>query len=613
MPITFLPHDLTVKSTNGNGVSHTLVNNSEKILVVHWIDYNGEFRLSGTVAPTKEWSSSTSDTHPKAVESIDGSIKFIFMGAGTVVVPSSGNPYEKLSNSEEFLLFGNWSTHWGYGIPDLVKALDLNTSSNEQALSEGGQNNNKALNLFNALMAWNAGYTGKGVKVAVLDEGIPNHQEISPIIRKDIVEGDDDTSPVDTSARYHGISVAAVIGASRDSNQDSPDITGIAPDAEILDIRIAKQGSNDENISEGIRFAVDSGAKVIQISQGSDNTWVSETVLAAIQYAVASNVLVVFAGGNGASNQPLGFPLLGFHAPIVSVGNFNLDTMRPFSSSNLGGTNPFPYFFAPSGGYYPEEGKSYYFTSDGGTSFASPYITGVAALIFQKYPTIGINALIDKLIEASWIPSLGKEAEIDERNINIITWSGENSITGSNFIDQVIIEEKSDSFSLITNEEGNLIYSTDENQTFLLSGVERIKFSDIAIATNQDDRVVDALEILFAYTGSSFLLNPADIGLAIAIMDKYSSRDDVLRYVQDEIFGFKEDLMPSIEVALENVYGIQPSNEIRQLVRDIIEAKSFTMEQFFWSIAESNSANDQIELIGQYNGYITYIETDLFL
>ena len=95
-------------------------------------------------------------------------------------------------------------------------------------------------------------------------------------------------------------------------------------------------------------------------------------------------------------------------------------------------------------------------------------------------------------------------------------------------------------------------------------------------------------------------------------MDKYSSRDDVLRYIQDEIFGSKEDLMPSIEAALENVYGIQPSDEIRQLVGDIIETKSFTEEQFFWSIAESDSARDQIELIGQYNGYITYIETDLF-
>ena len=612
MPITFFPHDTAMKSMNGNGVTHTLVNNTEKILVVYWIDYNGQFRLSGTVAPGKEWSSSTNDTHPKSVESIDGSIKFIFMGAGTAVVPTSGIPYEKLSNNEESLLLGNWSTHWGYGIPDLVKALDLNTSGNEQTLNEGGQNNNKALNMFNALIAWEAGYTGKGVKVAVLDEGLPNHREVSPIIRKDIVEGDDDTSPVDSGARYHGISVAAVIGASRDSNIDGPDITGIAPEAEILDIRIAKQGSTDENISEGIRFAVDSGAKVIQISQGSDTTWVNEVVLAAIQYAVDNNVLVVFAGGNGSSSQPVGFPLLGFHAAIVSVGNFNLDTMQPFSSSNLGGTNPFPYFFAPSGGYYPEEGESYYFTNDGGTSFASPYISGVAALIFQKYPELSVSELIGKLIDASWIPGLGKEAEIDERNINLISWSGTESITGTNFIDQVIVDEKSDNFSLVTNEEGNLIYSTDDNKTLLLSGVERIKFSDIAIATNQDDKVVDALEILFAYTGSGFLLDPSAIGLAIAVMDKYSSRDDVLRYVQDEIFGFKENLMPSIEAALENVYGIQPSDEIRQLVGDIIEAKSFTEEQFFWSIAESDSARDQIELIGQYNGYITYIETDLF-
>ena len=89
MPITFFPHDTAMKSVNGNGVTHTLVNNTDKILVVHWIDYNEQFRLSGTVAPGKEWSSTTHDSHPKSVESIDGSIKFIFMGAGTAVVPTN--------------------------------------------------------------------------------------------------------------------------------------------------------------------------------------------------------------------------------------------------------------------------------------------------------------------------------------------------------------------------------------------------------------------------------------------------------------------------------------------------------------------------------------------
>ena len=63
-----------------------------------------------------------------------------------------------------------YSNLYGYGIPDLNKALGLNINRDDlQKLKESEYNNNVSLNALNALEAWKAGYTGKGVKVGIFD------------------------------------------------------------------------------------------------------------------------------------------------------------------------------------------------------------------------------------------------------------------------------------------------------------------------------------------------------------------------------------------------------------------------------------------------------------
>jgi subtilisin family serine protease len=147
---------------------------------------------------------------------------------------------------------------------------------------------------------------GAGVTVAVIDSGSGPHPDLDANmdIGRTMFGSIDSAGMVDVDAdKGHGTHVAGIIAAVADNGIGG---SGVAPQVRVLPIRaLDSAGSGDsKDVSKAVRFAVDSGVRVINLSLGgkSENT----EFTAAIQYAVDRNVLVVAAAGNyGPYSRPV--------------------------------------------------------------------------------------------------------------------------------------------------------------------------------------------------------------------------------------------------------------------------------------------------------------------
>ncbi len=257
-----------VSGNDGTPVVFGLTNKLGFPVDLFWINYSGELvtQLSlgdGETQYVRSWSA-----HPFLVRDKSGKeiLKF-FPGGGNAELLADGlKPISYVFENNALGTFGGWNSYQGYGLIDVAKALDLEPSPSNLP---DGKNNFNSLELIGAPSGWAAGYTGKGVKVAVLDEGIPQNPEITSIVgQKDFIDNDDIATPAQTQSVNHGLIVASIIAANRDEGKQT-DTTGVAYNASLLNVRIANNGSDDAIIAQGIRWATDNGAKVIAIAQGS--------------------------------------------------------------------------------------------------------------------------------------------------------------------------------------------------------------------------------------------------------------------------------------------------------------------------------------------------------
>ena len=147
-----------------------------------------------------------------------------------------------------------------------------------------------SLDLLGAEAAWEHS-RGDGVTVAVLDSGADaDHPDLDGqvLAGRDVVSETDDASDV----HGHGTAVAAIIAG----HDDDSGVVGLAPEASILPVRVGGERMSETDVAEGIRWAVDHGADVINMSLGSP--YGQESVADAVAYAIAKDVVVVAAAGN---------------------------------------------------------------------------------------------------------------------------------------------------------------------------------------------------------------------------------------------------------------------------------------------------------------------------
>ena len=589
-------------------------NRSGKLLYVYEYAGGVENESVAYVIPPNirtSWRHRTSEDIFRVVSG-DGDIDFKFSGYGGVIVASSGVPFEyQYSINPQ-----GWSVDYGWGIPDLVELLDIDLGERDpEKLPVSEFNNNEELNLFNALEAWNAGLDGSGVKIAVVDNGIMDHTEINVIHERDLYNDDFETTPPSNDEeRTHGLKVASVIAARNDLGEavdSQPDITGIAPKAEIIDVKVLDDGVGSTSlVAAGIRYAVDQGAQIIQLSLGTRTLTPNQEIDEAIRYAVENNVLLVAAAGNTGFPEPIGLALFAFEYPIVVVGNLSSSTLLPALTSGLAGTIEYEFYSAPSGGYYPGEDDDYDLIDPGrgGTSYAAPYLAGIAALMIQQNPDITLDELVDKLKFSASVPGFILEKPSPE--INRITWDGEVHVEGTFSIDVLEFDIPSTDAREVSDFSGaaaRLEVNTSAGLRWvnISEKVEKIQFTDgIAASPRLSLLIDDTMELIFAYAGADLLYDPVTIGQVFEIVES-TDKTDVLDHLNDLLFPEADDFMPSVLFAIRNVYGID-GDTVEDLVEDFMFATGKSLENVFWYVAESETADELIDLLGPSGDLIFY-------
>lgn len=189
----------------------------------------------------------------------------------------------------------------------------------------------------------------------------------------------------------HGTHVAGIIAAGRNNNIG---IDGIAQNVRIMTIRTVPDGDErDKDVANAIRYAVDNGAKVINMSFGKAHSWDKAVVDDAIKHAIEKDVLMVHAAGNDGANIDYtdNFPnreiiaQANLHDAWIEVGasTYYDDERLPARFSNYGKENVD--LFAPGYAIYSTVPFSDYEESQG-TSMAAPVVAGIAAMIRSYYP-----------------------------------------------------------------------------------------------------------------------------------------------------------------------------------------------------------------------------------
>ena len=213
------------------------------------------------------------------------------------------------------------------------------------------------------------------------------------------------TSP---DAALHGTHVSGIIGAIRGNDKGSD---GVADNVSIMTIRAVPDGDeHDKDIALAIRYAVDNGAQIINMSFGKsyspEKKWVDE----AVAYAAAKDVLLIHAAGNDGKNldTSYNYPTSKF---IDDKRASNWITVGASGDPVAGGiTAGFSNYgklevdvFAPGVKIYSTVpgGNTYQFLQ--GTSMASPVVAGLAALLLEYFPTLSARQIKD-VIERSAVP-----------------------------------------------------------------------------------------------------------------------------------------------------------------------------------------------------------------
>ncbi len=198
-------------------------------------------------------------------------------------------------------------------------------------------------------------------------------------------------------SELHGTHVAGIVAASRNNGIG---MNGVANNVEIMTIRAVPDGDEfDKDVALAIRYAVDNGAKVVNMSFGKGFSPQSKWVFDAIKYAAKHDVLLVKAAGNNGQNidlpENLHFPT---DSPdngateiadnVLTVGAItrHFDENLCATFSNYGKTRVD--IFAPGLEIYSTVPKDNGYKSIQGTSMASPEVAGVAALVRSYYPKL---------------------------------------------------------------------------------------------------------------------------------------------------------------------------------------------------------------------------------
>jgi membrane-anchored mycosin MYCP len=235
---------------------------------------------------------------------------------------------------------------------------------------------------------------GAGVTVAVVDSGVDANPQFGDrvTVGPDLAGATAGDVPPGADCVGHGTSVASIIAA---APQASVTFAGVAPQASILSIKITNSDNFPGQVTaQAIRDAVNLGANVINLSLATNVS--TPALLAAAQFAQARNVVVVAAAGNDDPDGVVGPFYPAAYPGVLSVGAIGPDgSLASFSDTRTPVSVTAPGVDVTSA--YPGTFPQAYNPGDNGTSFATAFVSGVAALVRAAYPGLGEAQVVTRI------------------------------------------------------------------------------------------------------------------------------------------------------------------------------------------------------------------------
>lgn len=257
---------------------------------------------------------------------------------------------------------------------------------------------------------------GAGIIVAVLDTGIAYedrapYRQLPDFAGTAFVPGYDfvNDDPYANDDNRHGTHVAGIIAQATNNGLGC---AGVAPGATLMPVKVlnAQALGTDEWVANGIRFAADHGAKVINMSLGGPSY--SQSIQDAIEYATSRGVLIAVAAGNQGA---LGVEYPARAPQCLAVGATRFDGTRCYYSNYgpelslvaPGGDN----MVDQNGDGYPDgilqlslednDPTRFRYRFESGTSFAVAHVSGVAALVWSLHPDWSAATVRAALLETA--------------------------------------------------------------------------------------------------------------------------------------------------------------------------------------------------------------------
>ena len=238
---------------------------------------------------------------------------------------------------------------------------------------------------------WENNISGKNINVAILDTGIFSHNSLNILKQIDFTgEGTNDLNG-------HGTHIAGII-ASKDIKY-----TGVAFDANLFNVKVLNQYGSGyaSDVIKGIEWAVDNGANIISLSLGAQltNCDGTDAVSRSVDKASEKSIVIVAAGNLGPGEKTISSP--GCAKQAITVGATEGNNVASFSSRGPTADNRIKPDVVAPGVRITSTWINNEFKSLSGTSMATPFVSGLIALLLEQDSTLTTSDLKEILSSSS--------------------------------------------------------------------------------------------------------------------------------------------------------------------------------------------------------------------